>query len=74
MQERKGLFNGPAFCNENGEVIQMSEYKEVLYAVLHEMQDQRPNLIGPDVDIEQIYGFYQSFRHGALLREQGSKV
>jgi hypothetical protein len=73
MRERQGLFNGPAFCNQNGEVIQMSEYEEVFYTFLHEIQEQRPDLIGPDVDVEQIYGFYRSFRRGATTRarEQG---
>jgi hypothetical protein len=56
MQERQGLFHGPAFCDKNGEAIQMSEYKEVFYAILHGMQNQRPNLIGPDIDIKQVYG------------------
>jgi hypothetical protein len=73
MRERQGLFNRPAFCNQNGEVIQMSEYEEVFYTILHEIQEQRPDLIGPDVDVEQIYGFYRSFRRGATTRarEQG---
>jgi hypothetical protein len=68
MRERQGLFHGPALCNEEGEVIQMSEYEETFYDVLHEIQEQRPDLIGPDVDIEQIYGFYRSFRRGATTR------
>ncbi len=65
MRERQGLFHGPDFCNEEGNVAQMSEYEETFYDVL---QEQRPDLIGPDIDIEQIYGFYRSFRQGATTR------
>jgi hypothetical protein len=73
MRERQGRFHGPAFCDDSGEVATMSDYEEIFYDILHEIQDQRPDLIGPDVDIEQIYGFYCSFRRGATTRarEQG---
>jgi hypothetical protein len=75
MRERQCLFNGQAFCNENGEVIQMAAYEEAFYSILNEMQDQTPGLIGPDIDIEQIYGFYRSFRHGMEpLCEQENRV
>jgi hypothetical protein len=39
----------------------MSDYEETFYEVLHEIQDQRPDLIGQEVDIEQVYGFFRSF-------------
>jgi hypothetical protein len=62
MRERQGRFHhGPAFCDEDGEVVQMSAYEEIFYNILHEIQDQRPDLIHPDVNIEQVYGFYRSF-------------
>jgi hypothetical protein len=31
-------------------------------------KNQRPNLIGPDVDVEQVYSFFWSFRQGATTR------
>jgi hypothetical protein len=74
MRERQGRFHGPAFCDDSGrEVATMSDYEEIFYDILHKIQDQRPDLIGPDVDIEQIYGFFCSFCQGATTRarEQG---
>jgi hypothetical protein len=73
MREGQGRFHGPAFCDEEGEMVSMSDYEETFYDILHEIQDQRPDLIGADVDIEQVYGFYRSFRRGATTRarEQG---
>jgi hypothetical protein len=74
MRERQGRCHGPAFCDNLGEVAMMSNYEEISYDILHKIQDQRPDLIGPDVDIEQIYGFFCSFRQGATTRarrEQG---
>jgi hypothetical protein len=73
MREGQGRFHGPAFCDEEGEVVSMSDYKETFYDILHNIQDQRPDLIGADVNIEQVYGFYCSFRREAMTRarEQG---
>jgi hypothetical protein len=73
MRERQDRFHGPAFCDNEGKVIQKSDYEEVFYDLLWEGQDQRPDLIGPDVDVKAIYGFFQSFRRGATTgaREMG---
>jgi hypothetical protein len=68
MRERQGRFHGPAFCDDDGQVAKMSDYEEIFYEILHEIQDERPDLIGPDVNIEQVYGFYRSFRRGATTR------
>jgi hypothetical protein len=68
MRERQGRFHGPAFCDDDGEVVQKSDYEEVFYDLLREIQDQRPDLIGPEVDVEGVYGFFRSFRRGATTR------
>jgi hypothetical protein len=68
IRERQGLFHGPAFCDDSGEVVQKLVYEEVFYDLLQEIQDQRPDLIGPKVDIEGDYGFFRSFRRGATTR------
>ncbi len=46
----------------------MADYEEVSYEILHDIQDQRPDLIGPEVDVEQVYGLYRSFQRGATTR------
>jgi hypothetical protein len=73
MRERQGRFHGPAFCDNFGEVVTTLDCKETFHDILYEIQGQQPNLIGPDVDIEQVYGFYCSFHRGATTRarEQG---
>jgi hypothetical protein len=73
MRDRQGKFHGPAFCDDLREVVTMSDYEETFYDILHEIQDQRPDLIGPDVDIEQEYSLDCFFRRGATTRarEQG---
>jgi hypothetical protein len=68
MRERQGLFHGPAFCDNSGEVVQKLVYEEVFYDILLEIQDQRPDLIGPEVDIDGVYGFFRSFKRGATMR------
>jgi hypothetical protein len=55
MRERQGLFHGPAFCNEEGDVIQMSEYEETFYDVLHKIQGQRPDLVGPVLNRSMVF-------------------
>jgi hypothetical protein len=73
MRERQIRFHGPAFCDDLGDLAMMSDYEEIFYDILHEIQDQRLDLIGPDIDIEQMYGFFCSFHQGATTRarEQG---
>jgi hypothetical protein len=68
LRERQGKYHGPAFCDEAGEVARMSDYEEIFYEILRDIQDQRPDLIAPEVEVEQIYGFYRSFRRGSTTR------
>jgi hypothetical protein len=74
MREHQGRFHGLAFCDGDGQVVKMSDYEAVFYEILHEIQNKRPDLIGPDVDIEQVYGFYRSFRWGATTRAREVRV
>jgi hypothetical protein len=62
---RMGIFNGPMFRTTTGQPIKAGSMEEGLFARLERTQEERPDLIPPDVDVTEEYGVYRSFRRGA---------
>ena len=64
--ERKN--SGPAFCHASGLVIKTSEIDGEFHAQLELIQDRRPDLIAPNVDVREEYSVYRSLRRGSTSR------
>jgi len=48
---RMGIFNGPMFCTSTGQPVKAGTMEEGFFAWLEKTQEERPNLVPPDVDV-----------------------
>ena len=73
--ENKHMKAGPAFCNEDGTMMRSYEMDEELYTGLRKVQQERPDLLPVDVEVEKLYGTFRSLRRGSLTiaTEEGIK-
>jgi hypothetical protein len=46
-----GIFNGPMFCTSTGQPVKAGTMEEGFFAWLEKTQEERPNLVPPDVDV-----------------------
>ena len=65
---------GLAFCNAKGFVLSSSVLNKELHQVLSSLQMTRPDLIGSDVLVTEVYNVYRSFRRGATMQAREAKV
>ena len=73
-REAKGLFKGPALCNERGELLSPSLVESSILDCLSEIQESDPETIGSDVQIGEVYGIFRSYRRGATTRAREANV
>ena len=52
----------------------MSEFTDCLFSMILDIQQDRPNLIDPDIDVTNNNGLSSSKRRGATKRSQYDKV
>ena len=71
--EDKGKEVGPALCHEDGFMIQMWKVNGELHTQLKKIQDESIGLIPIDLEVDERFKVYRSFRRGATTRakEQG---
>ena len=74
MHEGKHRDVGPALCNQDGYVMHQSELNKELWEMLRRIQISRPDLCAPDLEIENKYKVFRSFRRGATTRAKEFKV
>ena len=74
MHEGKHRSVGPALCNQTGYVLHQSELNKELWEMLRKIQISRPDLCGEDLEIENKYKVFRSFRRGATTRAKEFKV
>jgi hypothetical protein len=60
-QQEEGQTRGPAFCDEAGMVAYSRNYEDLFIEVLSEIQEERPDLIPPTVDVTD-HGLSQAWR------------
>lgn len=60
-----GITSGPLFRSDDGFPIRAGTMEESFFARLEKVQDERPDLIGPDTIVSEEYGIYRSARRGA---------
>lgn len=68
VSEGKQDVAGPAFCQQNREMIMSYQMNEVLHNLLEELAEVRPDLFLGRTDIASAYGVSRSFRRGANSR------
>jgi len=74
MHEGKHRSVGPALCNQSGYVIHQSELNKELWEMLQRIQITRPDLCARDLEVENKYKVFRSFRRGATTRAKEFKV
>ena len=68
QHEKKHTQAGPAFYNEDGNMIRAYQLNGEFHQILHSVQLDRPDLLPEGTDIEGSYGTFRSFRRGSLTR------
>ena len=66
--ESENKKEGPALCHKNGLVIKSSEIDSDFHSLLESIQDTRPDLIKPNVNIRETYSVFRSLRRGCATR------
>lgn len=71
--ESKGVQSGWLFQTSNGDQMRMTDFENLFYGYLRRIQEGHPELIAPDMDIEEEFGLARSFRRGSNThaRNQG---
>jgi hypothetical protein len=64
-REQEGKRQGPAFCDDAGEIAGAYAYESALVARLVAIQERSPKIIGPEVDLPEEFGVSRSFRRGS---------
>ena len=75
VREEKNMQAGPAFCDEQGNMLRSFTLNAEFHQALSKVQTKRPDLIPQDLEVEEHYGIFRSLRRGSLTRatEQGIK-
>jgi hypothetical protein len=79
-QEEQGFLQGPAFVDPQGNEISSGRYEAVILGVLHDHklweaeQEEGCEKLFEDVDIDEVYGVFRSFKRGAITRAQEAGV
>ncbi len=74
MQEAEECRSGPAFGHRDGSVAAMLEYNNLLHFFLKRVQDECPQLILLDDNIEINYNFSPTFRHTVEGRTRAARL
>jgi hypothetical protein len=64
----------PAFAEEKGDAAASSIYAAKIFEALFNMQENFPELIGPDGKVIEVYGSFRSFRCGSLTHSRNMEV
>ena len=63
--DEMGELPGFLFGTNANPTPRLSDFEDDFFVVLERVQDQRPGLIGPEVDVRDEYGIWRSLRRGA---------
>ena len=71
---RKGQRNGPACCDEEGNLAQASQYQEMFVHFPTETKQERLDIISENVNAGEDYGIGSSLIRGAYVRALDTRV
>mmetsp|Transcript_13576 Transcript_13576/g.15829 ORF Transcript_13576/g.15829 Transcript_13576/m.15829 type:complete len:186 (+) Transcript_13576:2206-2763(+) len=70
----EGKSSGPAFCNMSGTVLESGDIDGEFHNQLRKVQEARPDLLDPEVDVEEKFRIFRSLRRGSNSRAVDMKV
>jgi len=70
----EGRSSGPAFCNMSGTVLESGDIDGEFHNQLRKVQEARPDLLDPEVDVEEKFRIFRSLRRGSNSRAVDMKV
>jgi hypothetical protein len=79
-REEQGLFQGSAFCDQQGRQIPSGWYESLILGVLHDHQlaerenDGTEEPLFEGIDIGEVYELFRSFKRGAITSAQEAGV
>lgn len=59
---------GPAFCDEQGQVLSYAFMNSLFHEELQKLQEDQSDLIPPEVEVSEVYNLYRLLRRGATSR------
>jgi hypothetical protein len=59
---------GPAFCDQEGEVLSYQFMNNLFHDELLKVQEAHPELLLPEVEVAETYNLFRSLRRGATSR------
>lgn len=74
LRTRQRVFSGPAFRTSQGYAAKIGDFEPRMLDVLKRVQERCPELIPPEVNIDDDYGLNRSFRRGATTTAQANGV
>ena len=72
--EELGRMDGYLFGREDGSRAPLSDYHDVFYEPLEELQRTHPHLISPDIIVRDVFGIRRSLRRGVTAHALNRKV
>ena len=72
--EKKNSTVGPAFCDEEGLVLNSTFFDEHLHRMLGIIQIRFPELVDPGIQVSERFYIFRSFRRGSNTRAKEMKV
>lgn len=65
VRAAEGRTDGPAICDEEGYVMEFGDVDSEFKRLARELQERRPDLIKPEVDVDTEISIFRSLRRGA---------
>ncbi len=69
-----GIRQGPAFRNRDGKRARLVSMHDIFFGCLREVQNRRPDLISPTVDVEFQFGLRRSLRRGSTTEVKNANL
>jgi len=73
-KETQGILHGPMFSHHKGEILDERWLELEILERIAVIQQERPDIVKPDVLVHEEYGISRSFRRGATTEARNVKV
>jgi len=70
----QGRTRGYLFGSSDEDVPKLQDFHEVFFETLEELQQARPDLIGPDVEVRELYGILRTLRRSATAHATNRRI
>jgi len=73
-KERQGITHGPAFSHHQGDILDDRWLELEILDRIALVQQQKPDIVRPDIQVHEEYGISRSFCQGATTEARNVKV